>query len=78
MKFDEFNTLTATIRSRLIKGVDGRKTAIVAASGFGVEMAGLWSKMAEPFLPFKIRSFRSLEDAEKWVLADRAGPKDQI
>ena len=76
MKFDEFSSLTATVRSRLIKGVKGRKTAIVAATGFGVEMAGLWSKMAEPFLPFKIRSFRSFEDAEKWVLSERVGKKD--
>lgn len=54
MKFDEFNALTASIRSRLMKGAAGRKTAIVATTGFGVEMAALWSRMAEPLLPFKI------------------------
>ena len=68
MKFIDFNTLTATIRSRLIRGGSTRKTAIVSSTGFGVEMAQLWSKMAEPLLPFKIRAFMSFEAAEKWVL----------
>jgi len=73
MKFDEFNTLTASIRSRLIKGAGGRRTAIVATTGFGVEMAALWSRMAEPLLPFKIRSFMSFSDAEKWVMSKESG-----
>ncbi len=70
MRFAEFNTLTATIRSRLIKGAVGRKTAIVASTGFGVEMAQLWSRMAEPLLPFKIRAFMSFASAETWILSE--------
>jgi len=66
LRFEDLNTITSLIAEGYPADATRTRTALVIPPGFNSGVANMWLQTTHQ-LPYEIRIFERLEDAERWI-----------
>jgi hypothetical protein len=71
IRLGEIDTMVREFHSRCTRNGSRNKTAIVVDEGFTHSIIGLWVNAVLKKVPFEMRIFNDVEDAEVWLSESR-------